>query len=1077
MGTATTFLALALARIGHSVELLLGGNAPAMDEHWRETYERAGIRIRAAPPLDERVRPWHFMHARSIELGLLAAPPDVVVAHDFGAPAYTALGRREAGLAFDDTLFVVFCHGPRRYALDLSPNLAPKDLRNVLGVGIHEQASVELADVVVSPSVYMLGWMRGQGWRVPERALVIPYFTRSTATGEPVERAVASDGGSRLERIAFFGRLDERKGLRPFAAGLNTIEPHLLEGIDLEFIGKTTGTWTRDRVAALLSEATKEALTTVSFATALDQPEALARLRRRGTLAVMPSLLENSPNAVYECLEHGIPFIASDVGGVPELIADDDHARVLFEPTADGVARALRDVLSKGVVPQPPRPAFAATSSADRWADVIEMRPHPRTHAATAPVDVVVVHRGSDDALARCLTTLERQTHRDVRVIVARSEAESADTARREGLRRGSAPFVLFLDAEDVVDDDLVATLARAQATSQADVVGCAVRLASDDERLHFFSGDPGGLGVLSNAYATIALFRRAALDGVTTLEGDWPLLAELAASGARIVSVPAPLVTRRNGVGTVEDAPGEGLLVAQRLERALPDELRGTARLAAGLAANAPRTPPPVRRPWNITIAIAGLTLLSAVVRFSTLGRQSYWYDELATVSVLHRSFGGMLHAVARSEATPYVYYLLAWLWAQIFGFGEAGLRSLSALAGTLMVPVTFAAGAALVSRRVGIVAAAIVAVSPFLVWYSQEARAYALFALVAALTMYFFARALRGDQRSLVGWALAAAVAIATHYFAVFVVGAEALWLIAHQRRRALLATALPAAVLLAEVPLIVKQRHNGGNLSASPLAHRVAGIPKDLAVGYSFPAELAGTIVAAALIVVGVALVRNATRERRRAALIAGAIATLAVLAPIVVALFGRDYVIARNMIAVVVPAAIFVGAGYTANRVGIAAAVLLCALSLAIVGGVAADTRYGRTDWRGAAKQLAATAGPRAIVATPTIDTVLWRPYLPGLQEPATPTIRAREIVVVGLAAQGGFSTGAVHPPSGPPRPAPPGFRLVSTKRTPTFALVRYRSSRTRPVPRTVLAALALGSEPAAVFLQSASTPRR
>jgi hypothetical protein len=141
-------------------------------------------------------------------------------------------------------------------------------------------------------------------------------------------------------------------------------------------------------------------------------------------------------------------------------------------------------------------------------------------------------------------------------------------------------------------------------------------------------------------------------------------------------------------------------------------------------------------------------------------------------------------------------------------------------------------------------------------------------------------------------------------------------------------------------------------------------------------------------------------------------------------------------------------------------------------------VAADTRYGRTDWRGAAKQLGRPAGLRAIVVTPTIDNILWRPYLPGLREPSGPTVRTDEIVVLGLATQGGFSTGAVHPPGTPARPAPPGFRLVSTKRAPTFALVRYRSrSGTRNVARTQLAGLSLSSEPAAVFLEGAGAPRR
>jgi hypothetical protein len=110
-------------------------------------------------------------------------------------------------------------------------------------------------------------------------------------------------------------------------------------------------------------------------------------------------------------------------------------------------------------------------------------------------------------------------------------------------------------------------------------------------------------------------------------------------------------------------------------------------------------------------------------------------------------------------------------------------------------------------------------------------------------------------------------------------------------------------------------------------------------------------------------------------------------------------------------------------------------------------------------------------------TPTIDNVLWRPYLPGLQEPATSAVRTNEIVVLGLATQGGFSTGAVHPPSGPPKAAPGGFRLVATKRTPTFVLIRYRAAEARPVPRTELAALSLSTEPAAVFLEGTGTPRR
>jgi hypothetical protein len=114
---------------------------------------------------------------------------------------------------------------------------------------------------------------------------------------------------------------------------------------------------------------------------------------------------------------------------------------------------------------------------------------------------------------------------------------------------------------------------------------------------LHFFTGEPEGLGVLSNAYGNVALFRRTALadlGGSRPAEGDpdWPLLAGLSLSGARILSVPAPLVTRRAQPGSVERDPTDAMLVLERVERALPDPVRSTARLAAGIAANSRRRP-----------------------------------------------------------------------------------------------------------------------------------------------------------------------------------------------------------------------------------------------------------------------------------------------------------------------------------------------------------------------------------------------------------------------------------------------------------------------------------------------------
>ena len=610
-GTATTYLAVALARMGHRVDVVYVGDLPAdpVTAEWARLYEEAGIAIRLPPPSDEIVQPDRFTRLRAVEAALRGDLPKVVIAHDLTAPVYTALRLRQLGLAFEGTLFVVFCHGTRLWAKEVARN--ERVSRDVLVEAALERASVELADAIVSPSAYLIAWMRDQGWQLPEQAVVIPYLTRSGATGERSRARAQADG--RVQRLAFFGRFEERKGVRPFVAGINALEPELLEGIELDFLGRETPVWTPERIDAMLSEHAKRALRNVTFETRLDQHEALARLSRRGTLAVMPSLEDNSPNTVYECLERGIPFMASNVGGIPELVAPEDRPRVLFEPTAEGVAAGLRHALSAGNAPLPSRPAFDHTDSLRKWEAILAMR--PRRVAAVSerpPVDVVVVHRQSAANLDRCLSALAAQSYGELSITVAvanpaglvsgdlagrplvvHSERLSIEGARRAGLEAGTAPWVVFLDEEDVAAPELLATLVRAQVASGADVVTCGLALQHPDHgaELHFFLGEPRALGVLDNGYGNTALIRRSLLNEMTSTwpagDPDWPLLARLSTSGARIVSVPLPLIARNARPGTLEQHSADALQVVQTLEQCLPPQLSSLARLTAGLAAD----------------------------------------------------------------------------------------------------------------------------------------------------------------------------------------------------------------------------------------------------------------------------------------------------------------------------------------------------------------------------------------------------------------------------------------------------------------------------------------------------------
>src|SRR5919201_3028419 len=122
----------------------------------------------------------------------------------------------------------------------------------------------------------------------------------------------------------------------------------------------------------------------------------------------------------------------------------------------------------------------------------------------------------------------------------------------------------------------------------------------------------------------------------------------------------------------------------------------------------------PRVRRPEGWVVAIGGATVVALVLRLWGIGHQSFWYDESLTVDEMHMRFLRMLSTVRLTEVTPPLYFASAWMWTRLAGFGEAGVRSLSALAGTLTVPAVAPCAPPPAGRRAAGVAGAPVGVEP---------------------------------------------------------------------------------------------------------------------------------------------------------------------------------------------------------------------------------------------------------------------------------------------------------------------------------------------------------------------------
>jgi mannosyltransferase len=180
----------------------------------------------------------------------------------------------------------------------------------------------------------------------------------------------------------------------------------------------------------------------------------------------------------------------------------------------------------------------------------------------------------------------------------------------------------------------------------------------------------------------------------------------------------------------------------------------------------------------WLETLILGLILLLALLLRGYQLDGQSLWADEGNSAALAARSLAAITRDAAHDIHPPLYYYFLH-LWVRLWGNSEIALRSLSALAGTIMVFATFLLGRELFPRRVAYVAALLAAFSPFQVYYSQEARMYVLVALWSVLALLFFVRWMRPwketgaatRQRAMpsaVLYICFTTAALYTHYFA---------------------------------------------------------------------------------------------------------------------------------------------------------------------------------------------------------------------------------------------------------------------------------------------------------------------
>ncbi|MDL2272258.1 glycosyltransferase [Desulfovibrio sp. OttesenSCG-928-I05] len=579
IGTHCYNLAVLLARQGNSVSILYTGSLEqGSQQKWKNFYRSAGVELRfiayPSEPASLVMLPEILRASLYVFETLRHEHFDQIHFQDWQAGGFHCIQAKRTMGCFAETLLTVTAHSNTAW---INEGMQEWNADPIVGTQIMwaERYCVAHCDRLISPSQAMFNWLRCNEWELPENQSLLPYVLLND------ESAPAAFHEPEQGVIAFFGRLETRKGLKIFCEGLKKLSPTDAAAIrQIHFVGKE-GTCEDQPARVYIKESLAALKSKIHIHSTLDSFQAITLLQKQKALAFLPSLLDNLPFSGLECVERGIPAMAANVGGFPEIFPKEQ----LFEPTADGIAealsRALQGKLTIGTALYDPERAKKG------WIELATLPPPAvPPHSDTPLISVCMAHYNYPRYLPWALDSLERQDYPNFEVIVT-DDGSTDPQARavfqnqkmlRDGRFRffekeNSGPgltrnfcanqakgtYLVFMDADNLADPSMLRRFAEGMERSGVDALTChfetfaPVWEGSKIPPKRVFRALPLGqvilTGLLENPYGDTNMIVKAAtfqrLGGMCgTREGieDWEFLARLALTGGTQDVVPETL-------------------------------------------------------------------------------------------------------------------------------------------------------------------------------------------------------------------------------------------------------------------------------------------------------------------------------------------------------------------------------------------------------------------------------------------------------------------------------------------------------------------------------------------------------
>lgn len=512
VGTAMYYQAVLLEQQGYDVTILFCGGFQVKDaQYWKRKFSQLNIHfINLNDEIDDyklSINSHNWWVWRSYHTMKWLQDKEFQIIHfaeTCGYAFHTIRAKRTTN-AFQTSNIVVTMHSPTEWIYEGEKKWpfeeSDKDRASNLFLKLNyaERYSCQYADFLLAPSKAIYNWALKKGWKLTPNRYVLfnPYIGNKSNINKNID----------LNHFIFFGTLDYRKGLDIFCDAIELFcKENLSDSCDtplkVSFLGRNVTIDANNTTSNHYIHTRLDMLPVViEIHNDFDTFMANDYIKKSNGIAVLCSTLDNSPYSVVECIENGLPFICSNVGGIPELVDD----RILFE--ANGISLYKKLVNIKDINWESLQHKYNATDAnkqicemnhkileaplsnnaeidlSEKISVCIAYYNHGRyisdlidsiLSSTYTNFEILILNDGSEEDESNiAFEFFEKKYANDSRFQFIHTEHVSKGAAYNKCIQYASGQFLLFINAESIIMDTALEKMLYALLKTKSDAISC----------------------------------------------------------------------------------------------------------------------------------------------------------------------------------------------------------------------------------------------------------------------------------------------------------------------------------------------------------------------------------------------------------------------------------------------------------------------------------------------------------------------------------------------------------------------------------------------------------------------------